>query len=526
MGDRGDRKDSSLNATHQAIISKMQLLPANKICADCHAASPRWASTNLGCFLCIGCSGIHRCLGTHISTVRSTTLDTWTPNQITAFTSLGNAAAAALYEAHLPSSFARPTPADAPAMERFVRDKYERKLYVPTAAGGLGGDGETRRRQRAGGAERSPPARRRERRRDAAMAALEEMGFGHAAAREAMAASDGNLHGSVEWLLRHDPGARAPPPTRGATVVGLARRPAAPAVPVERPVEVRRVPAARPVEVGQAPAVNDLLSFGNDAQAAPKAAASAVDKVAAPPAWALGGGDDDDFADFGAFASALPPADAMDAHVALDTALGKVGAAAGGGGGAMPLAALYAQGGPRPAAATSVAAFPQQHVPSKSSASASPPAASSARQFPLAPSPAAAAGTAVAKPGLKEPAQPGVRAPIYMSEVMEGAGDAPSQSPLPGKQPPAATAEPEEAEDPFASLASFAMSASLKSRDAPPAGAAPAAPLVKSPLVAAATPAMVDEGYAELDSAGVAPSIAARSPSGATSGISLENLLG
>lgn len=28
---------------------------------------PRWASTNLGCFLCIRCSGIHRGLGVHIS---------------------------------------------------------------------------------------------------------------------------------------------------------------------------------------------------------------------------------------------------------------------------------------------------------------------------------------------------------------------------------------------------------------------------------------------------------------------------
>ena len=43
---------------------------------------PRWASWNLGIFLCIRCAGIHRNLGVHISKVKSVNLDTWTPEQI------------------------------------------------------------------------------------------------------------------------------------------------------------------------------------------------------------------------------------------------------------------------------------------------------------------------------------------------------------------------------------------------------------------------------------------------------------
>lgn len=43
---------------------------------------PRWASWNLGVFLCIRCAGIHRNLGVHITRVKSVNLDTWTPEQV------------------------------------------------------------------------------------------------------------------------------------------------------------------------------------------------------------------------------------------------------------------------------------------------------------------------------------------------------------------------------------------------------------------------------------------------------------
>ncbi|KAM7385080.1 hypothetical protein PAMP_001178 [Pampus punctatissimus] len=88
---------------------------------------PRWASWNLGVFMCIRCAGIHRNLGVHISRVKSVNLDQWTPEQIQSMVDMGNNRAKQLYEAHLPENFRRPQTDQ--AVEVFIRDKYERKKY-------------------------------------------------------------------------------------------------------------------------------------------------------------------------------------------------------------------------------------------------------------------------------------------------------------------------------------------------------------------------------------------------------------
>ncbi|TWW78474.1 Stromal membrane-associated protein 1 [Takifugu flavidus] len=119
MTTRSEReKAQKLNEQHQAILSKLLREDDNKYCADCQAKGerntlslkrgPRWASWNLGVFMCIRCAGIHRNLGVHISRVKSVNLDQWTPEQIQSMVDMGNHRARRLYEAHLPDSFQRP----------------------------------------------------------------------------------------------------------------------------------------------------------------------------------------------------------------------------------------------------------------------------------------------------------------------------------------------------------------------------------------------------------------------------------
>ncbi|RWS10376.1 stromal membrane-associated protein 2-like protein [Dinothrombium tinctorium] len=112
----------------QNILNDLLRDDDNKYCVDCDAKGPRWASWNLGIFLCIRCAGIHRNLGVHISKVKSVNLDAWTAHQVAYLQQMGNSKARAVYEANLPDNFRRPQ-VDS-ALEAFIRAKYEQKKYI------------------------------------------------------------------------------------------------------------------------------------------------------------------------------------------------------------------------------------------------------------------------------------------------------------------------------------------------------------------------------------------------------------
>lgn len=112
----------------QALLTQMLKDEDNKYCVDCDSKGPRWASWNLGMFLCIRCAGMHRNLGVHISKVKSVNLDTWTPQQVASMQMMGNSRARAVYEANVPEDHRRPQTDN--ALESFIRDKYEKKKYL------------------------------------------------------------------------------------------------------------------------------------------------------------------------------------------------------------------------------------------------------------------------------------------------------------------------------------------------------------------------------------------------------------
>uniref|UniRef100_A0A3Q1BTQ2 Arf-GAP domain-containing protein n=1 Tax=Amphiprion ocellaris TaxID=80972 RepID=A0A3Q1BTQ2_AMPOC len=113
---------------YQAVLNSLLALEENKYCADCESKGPRWASWNLGIFICIRCAGIHRNLGVHISKVKSVNLDQWTQEQVQCVQEMGNAKAKRLYEAFLPECFQRPETDQ--SAEIFIRDKYDKKKYM------------------------------------------------------------------------------------------------------------------------------------------------------------------------------------------------------------------------------------------------------------------------------------------------------------------------------------------------------------------------------------------------------------
>jgi len=113
-------------------LKDLLLKKDNRCCADCGAPDPKWASANIGVFLCLKCCGVHRGLGTHISKVLSVTLDEWSEEDIDAMVEVGgNAAANAIYEAFISEGCSKPGPnAGHDDRARFIRSKYELQEFL------------------------------------------------------------------------------------------------------------------------------------------------------------------------------------------------------------------------------------------------------------------------------------------------------------------------------------------------------------------------------------------------------------
>ena len=105
----------------------------NRWCADCNSESKvEWVSINLGIILCIECSGIHRSLGTHISKIRSLTLDTasFTTDIVEVLLQIGNRVSNMVWEARLDQSEKTNPSSTREQRLRFITAKYVDRSYV------------------------------------------------------------------------------------------------------------------------------------------------------------------------------------------------------------------------------------------------------------------------------------------------------------------------------------------------------------------------------------------------------------
>ena len=106
----------------------------NRWCADCSSETKvEWVSINLGIIVCIECSGIHRSLGTHISKIRSLTLDnqSFTTDIVECLLQIGNRISNMVWEARLPPG-TKPSSDTATREQRlrFITAKYVDRSYI------------------------------------------------------------------------------------------------------------------------------------------------------------------------------------------------------------------------------------------------------------------------------------------------------------------------------------------------------------------------------------------------------------
>ncbi|KAJ2575883.1 Gtpase activating protein [Coemansia sp. RSA 1836] len=304
-----DKDKKKLAEKHNKLLAELVKQPDNSTCADCGATGPRWASWNLGVFLCIRCGGFHRRIGTHITKVKSISLDNWTHDEIEHFCRIGNKRANDYFN---PSPSRHKPPSSDGDLERYIRDKYERRRFVdgrngvpdPTTANAAAplpdqplspsarldeASALTRLREMGFPSVRdnhaalkrfgfnvdaaaaylrgeAAPVRPKISATDPRVKQLLNMGFDHTGQNvQALTQSNGDVSQAIELLLSDKP-----PPRTSATPGSSARNSPAPPAPVPKQATKLTQPAP-------ASATADLLDgdfFGSASNSAPKPAAA------------------------------------------------------------------------------------------------------------------------------------------------------------------------------------------------------------------------------------------------------------
>ncbi|XP_028022931.2 arf-GAP with GTPase, ANK repeat and PH domain-containing protein 1 isoform X12 [Balaenoptera acutorostrata] len=125
------KNKSRLTSQSEAMaLQSIRNIRGNSHCVDCETQNPNWASLNLGALICIECSGIHRNLGTHLSRVRSLDLDDWPIELIKVMSSIGNELANSIWEESTQGRSKPSLDSTREEKERWIRAKYEQKLFL------------------------------------------------------------------------------------------------------------------------------------------------------------------------------------------------------------------------------------------------------------------------------------------------------------------------------------------------------------------------------------------------------------
>jgi hypothetical protein len=115
-------------------LSQLRHSEGNRLCGDCNAINPSWASINNGVFICTKCSGVHRSLGVEYSFVQSVKLDEWSLQFIEQMKGFGSTEQAnrTTLEFHVPADYLKPNAFSMrETREVYINAKYKNKLFGP-----------------------------------------------------------------------------------------------------------------------------------------------------------------------------------------------------------------------------------------------------------------------------------------------------------------------------------------------------------------------------------------------------------